>query len=51
LSLRRDTRVPAYHSITRLRAGSDIASSALRGSSTIMRSAPRPVSVPPTEVA
>src|SRR2546427_4956229 len=32
---------------TLLRAGSDIASSALSGSSTMMRSAPRPVSVPP----
>jgi hypothetical protein len=45
------TRVPAYQSITRRRAGCDIASSALSGSSTTMRSAPRPVSVPPMEVA
>ena len=38
-------------SITRRRASSDIASSALSGSSTMMRSAPRPVRVPPTEMA
>ena len=51
LSLSLETGVPPNHSITRRRAVSDIASSALSGSSTTMRSAPRPVSVPPTEVA
>src|SRR6266849_6826774 len=51
LSLRRETSAPPYQSITRFLAGSEWTSLALRGSSTMIRSAPRPVSVPPTEVA
>src|SRR6266567_1361552 len=51
LVIKRETRLPAYQSITRFLAGSDCASFAFNGSSTIMRSAPRPVSVPPTDVA
>src|SRR5260370_42281961 len=51
LSLRRETSAPPYQLITRFLAGSEWTSLALRGSSTMIRSAPRPVSVPPTEVA
>src|SRR6266478_7484399 len=48
---RRETSAPPYQLITRFLAGSEWTSLALRGSSTTIRSAPRPVSVPPTEVA
>src|SRR5258706_6516484 len=43
LSLRRETSAPPYQSITRFLAGSEWTSLALRGSSTMIRSAPRPV--------
>jgi hypothetical protein len=51
LSLRRLRRVLSNQVWVALRLVSDKASSAFCGSSTMIRSAPRPVSGPPTEVA
>ena len=43
--------MPSNHSLAAIRRLSDMASLGFKGSSMIMRSAPRPVSTPPTEVA
>jgi hypothetical protein len=51
LSSRRDNKVFLNHSVAALRLVSEWASSGFRGSSIMIRSPPRPVSVPPTEVA
>src|SRR6185437_5220143 len=51
LSSRRDNKVFLNHSFDALRLASEKASSGFRGSSMMTRSPPRPVSVPPTEVA
>ena len=50
-SSRRDITVLSNHSLTRRRSASEAASIGLIGSSMTTRSPPRPVSVPPTEVA
>ena len=44
-------RTPSYQALQLLRTASDTASSGLIGSSMIRKSPPRPVSVPPTDVA
>jgi hypothetical protein len=51
LSSRRLSKVVLNQSLSALRLLSEAASSGLIGSSTKMKSAPRPVNVPPTEVA
>jgi len=51
LLLRRLRRVLSYHRLTLVRWDSDSASSGFRASSITIRSAPLPVSTPPTEVA
>ena len=50
LSLSRLTSVLSYQSLTAMRRVSDNASSGLSGSSMMIRSAPRPVRTPPTDV-
>jgi hypothetical protein len=47
----RDSNVFEYHCLRSSRARSECASCGFRGSSMINRLPPRPVSVPPTEVA
>ena len=47
----RVNRTPSYQLLQLLRTASDTASSGLIGSSMIKKSPPRPVSVPPTDVA
>ena len=51
LSLSRLERVWSYHSFAVCRWACDNASSGFNGPSMMMRSAPRPVKTPPTEVA
>src|SRR5437764_235028 len=51
LSFRRLERVWSYQSLTLLRRASESALSGCSGSSMMMKSAPRPVRIPPTEVA
>ena len=51
LSSGRESRVERYHSITRERTDSDIASPDFKGSSMMIKLPPRPVSVPSIEVA
>ena len=51
LSLSREARVVENHSLTPSRIASELASSGFSGSSMMMMSPPRPVSVPPIDVA
>src|SRR6266571_3600746 len=51
LSSARDSRVERYHSMTRVRTDSDMASPSFNGSSMMIRLLPSPVRVPSMEVA
>ena len=51
LSSARESRVERYHSMTRARTDSDMASPSFKGSSMMIRLPPSPVSVPSSEVA